>query len=78
MELTFKNFVFYFDITMVMFLEFASPREPISRLSTVASGILGSTVSVCVLIATAFVIFIIRCVVSDLSSLDEFLLNMDH
>ena len=40
-------------------------------LWTVASGILASTVSVLVLIATAFLIFMIGCVVSDLSSLDE-------
>ena len=40
-------------------------------LWTVASGILASTVSVWVLIATAFLIFMIGCVVSDLSSLDE-------
>ena len=78
MALKLRNFVFYVDITIVVYLEFASPREPISRLSTVALGILGATVSVCVLIATAFVIFIIRCVVNDLSSLDKYLLNMDN
>ena len=78
MALKLRYFVFYVDITIVVYLEFASPREPISRLSTVALGILGATVSVCVLIATAFVIFIIRCVVNDLSSLDKYLLNMDN
>nr|XP_022306121.1 multiple epidermal growth factor-like domains protein 6 [Crassostrea virginica] len=40
--------------------EFASPREFVSRLSTVASGILGATVIACLLIATAIVVLIVR------------------
>ena len=77
MELRLKNFVFYFDITNVVFSEFLSPMESASRLSTVESGILASTVGVCVLIATSFVIFIIRCVVNDLLSVNKHFLHMD-